>query len=171
MANDDNGFWYRLEQKLQPQPEEEDELQNISVKPEVSVTPPAEPIASYFNDKLLTLRQNIDQINDELVSRRRLLDRSQDDIDYQITKSASSLDQLIFRIGYNRSIDQKRNFLERELANLRRERRATRLRFWEDVVQLRHELREVNCVLHAKFRSEITSTSRITTRFYPFFLS
>jgi hypothetical protein len=142
MANDVNGYWRKLEFELMPEPILEDELVPLSEIPPTKPPERAEPITSYFTDKLLTLRQGISQINDEIVSRKRLLDRSQDDIDYQITKTASSLEQLVFRIGYNRAIDQKRNFLERELANLRRERRATRLRFWEDVVQLRRELRE-----------------------------
>jgi hypothetical protein len=142
MANDVNGYWRKLEFELMPEPVPEDELGPLSETPQPKPPERAEPIASYFNDKLLTLSQDISQINDEIVSRKRLLDRSQDDIDYQITKTASSLEKLVFRIGYNRAIDQKRNFLERELANLRRERRATRLRFWEDVVQLRRELRE-----------------------------
>jgi len=142
MANDVNGYWRKLEFELMPEPVLEDELGPLSEIARTKSPERAEPIASYFSDKLLTLHQDISQINDEIVSRKRLLDRSQDDIDYQITKTASSLEQLVFRIGYNRAIDQKRNFLERELANLRRERRATRLRFWEDVVQLRRELRE-----------------------------
>ena len=157
MANDDNGYWYKLELELMPEPVMENELDPLSEIPQTRPPERADPIASYFNEKLLTARQDIAQINDEIVSRKRLLDRSQDDIDYQITKAATSLEQLIFRIGYNRAIDQKRNFLERELGNLRRERRATRLRFWEDVVQLRRELRETT----ASYRDALRKMSLI----------
>ncbi len=30
MANDDNGYWYRLELKSRPKPEEEDELEALA---------------------------------------------------------------------------------------------------------------------------------------------
>jgi len=46
-------------------------------------------------------------------------------------------------IGYNRGVDRKRNMLERQLTNLRRERRAVELRAWEDIVDIRKELRKV----------------------------
>lgn len=143
MANNEYKYWYRLELKSLPEPETEDELNILSERPEAKPLPQTEPIAYYFNSRMLGIRQSIDQINEEIASRKHLMGRSLEQVDYQIGRAASNLGRLVFRIGYNRSVDMTRNTLERELANLRRERRATRLRFWEDVVQLRHELREV----------------------------
>lgn len=143
MVNNEYRYWYKLELESLPEPEAEDELDILSERPETKPLPTTEPIARYFDTRMLGIRQSIDQINDEIVSRKHLMDHSLDQVDYQISRASLNLGQLVFRIGYNRSIDMTRNVLERELANLRRERRATRLRFWEDVVQLRRELREV----------------------------
>jgi len=68
MANDDNGYWYKLELELMPEPVVEDELGPLSEIPQTKPPERAEPIVSYFNEKLLTARQDIAQINDEIVS-------------------------------------------------------------------------------------------------------
>jgi len=144
MTNEEYGYYYRLELESLPKPVEDDELDSLATRPEIRRPPgPSEPVDSYFNDKVTGLRHNINQINEEITSRKVLMDRSLDKIDYQITRAASSLEKLVFRIGYNRSVDLTRNFLERELGNLRKERRASRLRFWEDVVQLHRDQREI----------------------------
>jgi len=116
MTNEEYGYYYRFELESLPKPEEDDELDSLATIPEIIRPPsPAEPVASYFNDKVVSLRQNINQINEEITSRKILMDRSLDNIDYQISRAAS--------------VDLTRNFLDRELANLRKERRASRLRF------------------------------------------
>ncbi len=71
-------------------------------------------------------------------------DQSVAEIDYQITQAASSLEQFSnWGIGYNTGVDVKRNFLERELSNLRKERRSLLVRTWDDIGRLRKEFRQL----------------------------
>jgi len=69
MGNDDQRYYYRLELKSLPKPVEEDELDSLAARPEISQPPgPSEPVTSYFNDKVVSIRQNIDQIDREIVT-------------------------------------------------------------------------------------------------------
>ncbi len=104
--------------------------------------PELEPVERYLRSRTDDAGLDVHQIEDEIVSRRRLMDRQLEEIDYQVNRAAFSLKQLDFRVGYNDAVDFKRNWTERELANMRRERRNLRLRCWEDIVALRKELRE-----------------------------
>ncbi len=104
--------------------------------------PELEPVERYLRSRTDDAGLDVQQLRDEIVSRRRLMDRQLEEIDYQVGRAAFSLKQLDFRIGYNDAVDFKRNWTERELANMRRERRNLRLRCWEDIVALRKELRE-----------------------------
>jgi hypothetical protein len=99
-------------------------------------------VDGYLRSRVEDAGLDVHQLQDEIVSRRRMLDRQLGEIDYQISRAAWSLKQLDFRVGYNSGIDFKRNWTERELANLRRERRSLKLRCWEDIVTLRRQLRE-----------------------------
>lgn len=119
------------------------ELESLfTVETRAPRTSEAEPVARYLRAQADDAALDVHQLEDEIVSRRRLLDRQLQEIDYQVSRASWSLKQLEFRIGYNSAIDFKRNWTERELNNLRRERRSLRLRCWEDIVTLRHQLRD-----------------------------
>ena len=115
----------RLLPERKPLPEPEDEAQ------------------AYLIGKLKDAGATIDHMEQEAVARAQLHEESVQEIDYQISKAAFSLDQFShWGIGYNTGVDVKRNFLERELSNFRKERRSTLLRTWEDIATLRKEFRE-----------------------------
>lgn len=88
------------------------------------------------------LERAIASLRQELYTRLDLRDQVLQQIDYQIRKAAHSLESFTgFGLGYNVGVDVKRNQLERQLADLRKERRNQELRGWDDVVALRRELR------------------------------
>jgi len=124
---------------------EKDLLEDLIARPElIEIKPekPAEPISEFFWDKIDGLRKKIDHLNKEISSRFQMKEKFQKEIDYQIQECAFSLKQFQFwGLGYNRGVDMKRNLLERQLANLRKERRGVELRTWEDIISLRKELR------------------------------
>ena len=116
--------------------------QLVNITPPIE-TPPTEPISHYFSDKLSRLKQNIEGLRQELETRRDLHRRFRYEIDYQISRAAFSLKEFQFwGIGYNRGVDIKRNFLERQLADFRHKNRQEDLRFWDDLVESRKKLRE-----------------------------
>lgn len=65
-------------------------------------------------------------------------------------------------MGYNTGVDVKRNHLERQLQQLRTERRAAELRTWDDLVRLRKELREAVREYESKKRSKCPSNPKLS---------
>ena len=105
--------------------------------------PREEPVSAYFSDQLSRLKQHIEGLQQELQTRRDLHHGFRDEIEYQISRAAFSLKEFQFwGIGYNRGVDIKRNFLERQLADFRHKNRQEDLRFWDDLVESRKKLRE-----------------------------
>ena len=97
----------------------------------------------FFEHKLLFHGKSAEQIQQEIQTRQQLMDNSLREIDYQISQCAFSLEQFqFFGLGYNVGVDMRRNLLERMLADLRKERRNTQLRAWENVIALRKGLRD-----------------------------
>jgi len=104
---------------------------------------PEDEAQAYLIGKLTDARSALGQLEEEALARAQLHEESLREIDYQISRAALGLDQFTgWGIGYNTGVDIKRNQLERELSNLRRERRSTLLRTWEDIANLREEFRE-----------------------------
>lgn len=99
--------------------------------------------AEFFIYKLKDLGKTIDQLNKEIRTRLEMKQTFDAELDYQISKAAFSLEQFKFwGLGYNTGVDVKRNMLERQLADFRREKRRIELQGWEDIISLRKELRE-----------------------------
>jgi len=112
--------------------------------PRVEAEPALSPADEFLGERLATAGQRIAELNQETRSRVDLQDYFIGQLDYQIGEAAFSLSQLrSWGVGYNTGVDVKRNWLERQLKELRKERRDAELRTWEDVIQLRRELREV----------------------------
>ncbi|MDA2912531.1 hypothetical protein MYX77_00975 [Acidobacteriia bacterium AH_259_A11_L15] len=104
---------------------------------------PEDEAQSYVIGKLKDSRSTIDQLEEEVLARAQLQDETLREIDYQISQAALSLDHFTgWGVGYNTGVDIKRNHLERELSNLRKERRSSLLRTWQDISSLRKEFRE-----------------------------
>ena len=86
----------------------------------------------------------MDQINKEIYLRFEMKNKFDTELDYQISRAAFSLGQFKFwGLGYNTGVDVKRNMLERQLADFRREKRRIELQDWEDIIGLRKDLRKV----------------------------
>jgi len=142
--------WIRLEREIDEilkAKKEKDLLEQLSVKPEIlkpgEIRKPTEPVSEYFYEKLRTTTETIEKLAEEIRTRKEFTDRFLYQLDYEIREAAFSLEQFkTWGIGYNTGVDVKRNFLERMLANLRKERRATELRAWEDIITLRKDMRE-----------------------------
>ena len=104
---------------------------------------PTDPAQAYLIGRVRDAHSTVNQLEEEALGRAQLHDESLKEIDYQISRAALSLDQFSgWGVGYNTGVDFKRNHLERELSNLRRERRSSLLRTWEDIASLRREFRE-----------------------------
>ena len=152
MLNGDDQFadWYQLNKQLEELLESrkvKNLLEELSYIPEIAKPPeeikPTEPLDIYFGEKLNSLRDTIDQISQENTTRHEFANSFLYQIDYQIRECAFSLSEFhSWGIGYNTGVDKKRNHLERMLNDLRKERRATELRCWEDIVALRKDMRE-----------------------------
>lgn len=143
----DYGEWYLLEleiEKILESRKAKRVIEKLIAEPpaEEGATP-GEPVEAYFEQRAAKLRQQIRQLKDEIEARYEMESQFLHQLDYQIGKAATSLKEFQFwGIGYNTGVDVKRNFLERQLADLRKERRNTELKTWEDIIALRKELRE-----------------------------
>ena len=83
------------------------------------------------------------QLQEEARARATLHDRAMHELDYQISRAAIGLTHFKdVGVGYNTGVDMRRTHLERELSQLRRERRTTLQRTWQDVASLREEFRD-----------------------------
>jgi len=99
--------------------------------------------ADFFTYKIKGLRETIEQINKEISSRFEMKQEFDNELDYQISRAAFSLSEFKrWGLGYNTGVDVKRNMLEKQLNDLRREKRKTELQCWEDIVSLRKDLRK-----------------------------
>jgi hypothetical protein len=100
-------------------------------------------IDSYLIDRTDAARQRTAQLRKELEGRLALHRKFVSEIDSQVLYCQTSLSRFTgWGVGYNTGVDVKRNHLERQLQQLRAERRNAELRAWQDLVKLRGELRE-----------------------------
>ena len=100
-------------------------------------------IDSYLTDRADAARQRTSQLRRELEGRLALHRQFVREIDSQVLYCQTSLSRFTgWGVGYNTGVDVKRNHLERQLQQLRAERRNAELRAWQDLVKLRGELRE-----------------------------
>ena len=147
-TNDKFGDRYLLNleiEEIENKKKKKDLLEELSEPAEPSIEPKRpEDIPEIFSYKLQDFRQTIDQINTEISNRFKMKREFDKELDYQILKAAFSLEQFKFwGLGYNTGVDVKRNMLERQLADFRKEKRRIELQGWEDIISLRKELRKV----------------------------
>lgn len=158
-GNDKYGDWYLLNlefEELRRKRKEKTTLEKLIEREEVGqeAEKPKEFI-EFFAYKLKDLGKTIDQLNKEIRIRLEMKQTFDAELDYQISKAAFSLEQFKFwGLGYNTGVDVKRNMLERQLADFRKEKRRIELQGWEDIISLRRELRksleEYNSLLRRK---------------------
>ncbi len=118
-----------------------DDLLALLRKPEIVAS--SFDLDSYFADRIELSQERKDQIGRELKTRGDLASQFLQEIDREISYLQFSLERFTgWGVGYNTGVDVKRNHLERQLQQLRTERRAAQLRAFDDIVRLRHELAE-----------------------------
>jgi hypothetical protein len=100
-------------------------------------------IEQFTADRVENTQERVRQIRRELETRLEIHTRFLREIERQLAYAELSLEEFgNWGVGYNTGVDVKRNQLERQLQQLRTERRATTLRAWDDAVRLRKELRD-----------------------------
>jgi len=99
--------------------------------------------SGFFTYKIKDLREAIDHIKKEISVRFDMKKEFEKELDYQLSKAAFSLSEFKrWGLGYNTGVDVKRNMLEKQLNDFRREKRKTELQCWEDIISLRKDLRK-----------------------------
>lgn len=98
--------------------------------------------SDFIENRMNDLKAKMNQINKEISLRFQMKNQFDEEIEYQISKAAFSLSHFQFwGLGYNTGVDVKRNMLEKQLVDFRKDKRRTQLQCWEDIISLRKELR------------------------------
>ena len=134
----------RIFREIVEAPEPDTILEDLAaaVEPE-PLREPRDELADLLDGRLRTARRGLDEAHDELQARARLHRQAEDEIGYQMQACQLSLREFKhFGLGYNIGVDVKRNFLEKQLADLRKERRQIKVRFFGELRELRRSFRE-----------------------------
>jgi hypothetical protein len=98
----------------------------------------------FLESRLKDLRSTIGQLNKEIYLRSEMKKQFDEELEYQLSRATLLLSHFKFwGLGYNTGVDVKRNMLERQLVDFRKEKRKTELQCWEDIISLKKELRTV----------------------------
>lgn len=118
----------------------EEELFNSSL----SDTNTTDLYAEFFQNKLTSLRWQIEEIDSELETRQVIHRELVTEIDHQILSASLFLDQLKhWAIGYRVGVDMERNLWERQVAELTKQKRMEMVRLWKDSAGLKEDRREL----------------------------
>lgn len=119
-------------------------------------TAPEDLAQAFLIGKVKDARHTVLQLREEATARAQLSEQAINEIDYQISRTTMSLEGFTnWGVGYNAGVDIRRSHLERELSNLRRERRNSTLKTWQDISQLRKQFREAI----AEYKSQLDRLS------------
>ncbi len=153
-------YLFELEmERLRKKPRPPDPVRDLLAIPTDEPAAAGDALDDYLGHRSRRLERAVSEMRDELFTRIELRDRTLEQIDYQISRAAFSLKTFTgFGLGYNTGVDVRRNLLERQLTDLRRQRRHEELNAWEDVVTVRKELRRAQDELaDAERRSQLAS--------------
>lgn len=108
----------------------------------------------WLEDKITLLNQFIDQITTDIKSRRSLNKMFLKNLNQEIREVEFQLKEIKnWQLGQNASIEQRRIHLEKELTQLKRQKREWLTQSWRDIQSLRKELRQ--------YQGELRSLERI----------
>ena len=97
----------------------------------------------WIEDKIVLLTQFIDQINTDIKSRRSLNKMFLKNLNQEIRETEFQLKEIkTWQLGNNASIESRRIHLEKELTQLKRQKREWLTDSWKDIQSLRKELRQ-----------------------------
>jgi hypothetical protein len=133
-----------------------DPLADLVLPPAYELLPPAaEAWEEFLAGRSADLARSIGELKDEMRIRTGLRDYSLTEIDSQIHYLQASLEEFShWGVGYNTGVDVKRNWLEKQLGDLRKERRRLQVQCFADLVDLRAELREAVAEYHQLSRRQ-----------------
>ncbi len=138
------GLWLEFDEAKRRAARKPDLIQELlaDLEPQQPESRPGD-IDGYITDRAHVARKRVSEVRGELTTRLELNTKFMTEIDTEIRYLQLSLDQFAgWGVGYNTGVDVKRNHLERQLQQLRTERRGAELRTWDDLVKVRKELRE-----------------------------
>ena len=125
--------------------------------PSAVTEPPASTIDRILFDKDQVLQQRMDSIIYQIQARRDLYEENMRRIDYQdcgISGKIDFLDEWMPFRQLNQVVERRKESLERELHQLDTERRAERVRAWEDVQRLYKDLLDTISDYRAALRTQ-----------------
>jgi len=97
----------------------------------------------WLDDKMALLTQFIDQITSDIKSRRSLNKMFLKHLNQEIRETEFQLKEIkSWQLGNNASIESRRIHLEKELTQLKRQKREWLTDSWKDIQSLRKELRQ-----------------------------
>ena len=100
--------------------------------------------SEFFQNKLSSLRGQIQEIDMELQTRQLIHRELITEIDHQVLSASLFLGQLKhWAIGYRVGVDMERNLWERNIADLTKEKRSETVRVWRDSTRLKEGRREL----------------------------
>ena len=98
----------------------------------------------FFLNKLDSFRREIYQLDSELESRKMIHNQLVQEFDSQILSASIFLDRIRhWGIGYRTGVDIERNFWERRISDLTKEKRNEKLKLWKDSQSLKERRREI----------------------------
>lgn len=101
--------------------------------------------SEFFQNKLSSLRGQIQEIDMELQTRQLIHRELITEIDHQVLSASLFLGQLKhWAIGYRVGVDMERNLWERNIADLTKEKRSETVRVWRDSNRLKDGRRELS---------------------------
>lgn len=99
----------------------------------------------FFLNKLDSLRREICQLDFELESRKIIHSQLMQELDSQILSSSIFLDHIKhWGIGYKTGVDIERNFWEKRIADLTKEKRNEKLKVWKDQLTIKEVKRDLD---------------------------
>ncbi len=113
-------------------------------KPFSSYTDTGDLYSEFFQNKLASIRGQIQEIDIELEIRQSIHGELTTEIDHQVLSALLFLDQLKhWAIGYRVGVDMERNLWERKVGDLLKEKRMEKLRVWRESASLKEGRREL----------------------------
>lgn len=143
--NSDPFEWYQIDYDFEEAKKRKkvDLIENL-LKPEEIIPDDHKQleVSDFIDNRMKDLKTKMNQIEKEILLRFQMKNQFDEEIEYQISRAAFSLSQFKFwGLGYNTGVDVKRNMLEKQLVDFRKDKRRTQLQCWEDIIGLRKELR------------------------------
>lgn len=112
----------------------------------------------WLEDKIALLNQFIDQITSDIKSRRSLNKMFLKHLNQEIRETEFQLKEIkSWQLGNNASIENRRIHLEKELTQLKRQKREWLTQSWKDIQWLKKELRQ--------YQGELRSLERIKSAY------